>query len=271
MHGSVCHMAPLSLWDHQLIDDDLQVLLLGVYGGASEARGQGGRAQAEAVTEARLSPKVALDSPSISRTWILPGALDLALKPRQTLHKFWRTLHLHQQDHKKMVNPTMHQQVMPKRKLASCCHCLLYCSARGALVTTQSRALSCCVQTLANTEACFHDQQLIGQGSKPARQPCALTAICTPADSLKGAMCSGGVRIGPGRPQRSWLHRLTATPMITTNGQNWLQVMRTHAAQPGEGADPAADVHAASPVPQLRVTGLPGQNMVSLYIILAFL
>lgn len=59
--------------------------------------------------------------------------------------------------------------------------------------------------------------------------------------------------------------------MITTNGQNWLQVMRSHAAQPGEGADPAADVHAASPVPQLRVTGLPGQNMVSLYTTLAFL
>ena len=75
----------------------------------------------------------------------------------------------------------------------------------------------------------------------------------------------GGVRIGPGRPQRSWLHRLTATPMRTTSGQNWLQVMRTHAAQPGEGADPAAAdvVHPASPVPQLRVTGLPGQNMVS--------
>ncbi|KAL3138737.1 hypothetical protein ABBQ32_005584 [Trebouxia sp. C0010 RCD-2024] len=72
---------------------------------------------------------------------------------------------------------------------------------------------------------------------------------------------AGGVRIGPGRPQRSWLHRLTATPMRTTSGQNWLQVMRTHAAQPGEGGDPAADVHATSPVPQLRVAGLQGQNM----------
>ena len=51
--------------------------------------------------------------------------------------------------------------------------------------------------------------------------------------------------------------------MRTTSGHNWLQVMRTHAAQPEEGANPAADVHAASPVPQLRVTGLPGQNMVS--------
>lgn len=49
--------------------------------------------------------------------------------------------------------------------------------------------------------------------------------------------------------------------MRTTSGQNWLQVMRTHAAQPGEG--PAADVQAPSPVPQLRVAGLPGQNMVS--------
>lgn len=75
-------------------------------------------------------------------------------------------------------------------------------------------------------------------------------------------VCAVGVRIGPGRPQRSWLHRLTATPMRTTSGQNWLQVMRTQAAQPGEG--PAADVHAPSPVPQLRVAGLPGQNMVSL-------
>ena len=52
--------------------------------------------------------------------------------------------------------------------------------------------------------------------------------------------------------------------MRTTSGQNWLQVMRSHAGQPGEGPNPAADVHAASPVPQLRVTGLPGQNMVSL-------
>ena len=74
-------------------------------------------------------------------------------------------------------------------------------------------------------------------------------------------LCSGGVRIGPGRPQRSWLHRLTATPMRTTSGQNWLQVMRSQAAQPGDS--PAADVAAPSPVPQLRVAGLPGQNMVS--------
>ena len=86
-------------------------------------------------------------------------------------------------------------------------------------------------------------------------------------ESLRELVAAGGVRIGPGRPQRSWLHRLTATPMRTTSGQNWLQVMRTHAAQPGEGVDPAADVHAASPVPQLRVTGLPGQNMVSIYTI----
>ena len=50
--------------------------------------------------------------------------------------------------------------------------------------------------------------------------------------------------------------------MRTSSGQNWLQVMRTHAAQPEEGSDPAVDVPAASPVPQLRVTALPGQNMV---------
>lgn len=70
----------------------------------------------------------------------------------------------------------------------------------------------------------------------------------------------GGVRVGPGRPQRSWLHRLTATPMRTTSGQNWLQVMRTHAAQPGEG--PGLASQAPSPVPQLRVAGISGQNMV---------
>ena len=68
------------------------------------------------------------------------------------------------------------------------------------------------------------------------------------------------MRVGPGRPQRSWLHRLTATPMRTTSGQNWLQVMRTEAAQPKEGPHLA---HAPSPVPQLRVAGISGQNMVS--------
>lgn len=94
--------------------DDLQVLLLGVYGGASEARGQEGsaEAQAEGEAQARLSPKVALESPSISRTWILLGARGLVLKPRQTLQKLWCTLHLHQRDHKMMVNPTMHLQVI---------------------------------------------------------------------------------------------------------------------------------------------------------------
>jgi len=61
--------------------------------------------------------------------------------------------------------------------------------------------------------------------------------------------------------QRSWLHRLTATPMRTTSGQNWLQVMRTEAAHPKEGTPLTS--HAPSPVPQLRVAGISGQNMVS--------
>ena len=92
-----------------------------MYGGASEARGQAGRALAQAEAQARLSPRVALESPSISRTWILPGALGLVLKPRQTLQKFWCTLYFHQQDHKKMVNQTMHLQVtLPLRH--SLCH-----------------------------------------------------------------------------------------------------------------------------------------------------
>ncbi|DBA83586.1 TPA: hypothetical protein ACH3X1_006158 [Trebouxia sp. C0004] len=70
---------------------------------------------------------------------------------------------------------------------------------------------------------------------------------------------AGGVRVGAGREQRSWLHRLTATPMRTTSGQNWLQVMRTEAAQPKEGTPLAS--HAHSSVPQLRVAGISGQNM----------
>ncbi|DBB08757.1 TPA: hypothetical protein ACH3X3_008192 [Trebouxia sp. C0006] len=68
-----------------------------------------------------------------------------------------------------------------------------------------------------------------------------------------------GVRVGGGRVQRSWLHRLTATPMRTTSGQNWLQVMRTEAAHPKEGTP--LTPHAPSPVPQLRVAGISGQNM----------
>lgn len=72
---------------------------------------------------------------------------------------------------------------------------------------------------------------------------------------------AGGVRVGGGRVQRSWLHRLTATPMRTTSGQNWLQVMRTEAAHPKEGTP--LTPHAPSPVPQLRVAGISGQNMVS--------
>ena len=74
---------------------------------------------------------------------------------------------------------------------------------------------------------------------------------------------AGGVRVGTDRVQRSWLHRLTATPMRTTSGQNWLQVMRTEAAHPKEGSPLAS--HAPSPVPQLRVAGISGQNMVSTY------
>lgn len=66
-----------------------------------------------------------------------------------------------------------------------------------------------------------------------------------------------GSRVGPHRAERSWLHRLTATPMRTTSGQNWLQVMRSQAAQPGE----EAALKAPSPVPQLRVAGISGQNM----------
>jgi len=72
---------------------------------------------------------------------------------------------------------------------------------------------------------------------------------------------AGGVRVGAGRVQRSWLHRLTATPMRTTSGHNWLQVMRTEAAQPKEGTPLAS--HVPFPVPQLRVAGISGQNMVS--------
>lgn len=122
---ALAHLANLSVWDHELFYDDLQVLLLGVFGGASEARGQAGRAEAEA--EVKLSLKVALESPSISRTWTLPGAQGLALKSRQTLQKFWLTLHRHQQDHTKMVNPTMHQQViLPLRHIVSLVH-LIYC------------------------------------------------------------------------------------------------------------------------------------------------
>ena len=70
-----------------------------------------------------------------------------------------------------------------------------------------------------------------------------------------------GVRVGPGRVQRSWLHRLTATPMRTTSGQNWLQVMREKAAQPGQNG---VGLQGAAPVPQIRAVGMSGQNMVSL-------
>ena len=99
-------------------------------------------------------------------------------------------------------------------------------------------------------------------GLLPADLP-GFTAIygCIGDVDLKKCVAgAGGVRVGPGRPQRSWLHRLTATPMRTTSGQNWLQVMREKAAQPGQ-AGPGSQ--GAAPVPQLRPPAMSGQNMVS--------
>lgn len=48
--------------------------------------------------------------------------------------------------------------------------------------------------------------------------------------------------------------------MRTTSGQNWLQVMREKAAQPGQAG---AGNQGAAPVPQLRPAAISGQNMVS--------